>query len=105
MWSLLSNAELMIVPSFNEGFSLPVVEAITHDTPVVASNIPAHQELIGPGWWLQPPDDPAKLGRAINRALKDPQSLLEKQKKRLSQSWHPGQVDEKISEFLNEILN
>ena len=105
VWSLLSNAELMIVPSFNEGFSLPVVEAITHDTPVVASNIPAHQELIGPGWWLQPPDDPAKLGRAINRALKDPQSLLEKQKKRLSQSWHPEQVDEKISEFLNEILN
>jgi len=103
--SMLTNAELVIIPSFHEGFSLPVIEAITHGTPVVASNISAHQELIGPGWWLQPPDDPAKLGRAVNRALKDPQSLLRKQKKRLSQSWHSGQVDEKIAEFLDEILN
>ena len=93
------------MPSFHEGFSLPIIEAITNGTPVVASDIPAHQELIGPGWWLQPASDPAKLGRAINRALKDPQALLNRQTKRLAQSWHSGQVSERINEMFDQIFS
>jgi len=102
---LIANAQLVFVPSFHEGFSLPIIEAITNGTPVVASDIPAHQELIGPGWWLQPPSDPAKLGRAINRALKDPQALLNRQTKRLAQSWHSGQVSERINEMFDQIFS
>lgn len=37
----------VIVPSHAEGFSVPIVEASAAGTPALASDIPAHRELIG----------------------------------------------------------
>jgi len=42
--SLLASAELVLVPSFDEGLSLPVIEAIRAGVPVVTSDIPSHRE-------------------------------------------------------------
>lgn len=58
---LISGARALLMPSFIEGFGLPVVEAGAVGTPVVASDIPAHREVAhpatifvdpidGPGW-------------------------------------------------------
>jgi glycosyltransferase involved in cell wall biosynthesis len=58
---LISGARALLMPSFIEGFGLPVVEAAAIGTPVVASDIPAHREvghpetifvdpIDGPGW-------------------------------------------------------
>lgn len=58
---LISGARALLMPSFIEGFGLPVVEAAAVGTPVVASDIPAHREVAhpetvfvdpidGPGW-------------------------------------------------------
>lgn len=58
---LISGARALLMPSFIEGFGLPVVEAASIGTPVVASDIPAHREvghpatvfvdpIDGPGW-------------------------------------------------------
>jgi hypothetical protein len=49
------------MPSFAEGFGLPVIEALAVGTPVIASDLPAHREVAGdlavyrdpadgPGW-------------------------------------------------------
>ena len=43
--SLYAGAEWTLVPSLDEGFSLPVVESLACGTPVIASDIPAHREL------------------------------------------------------------
>ena len=42
---LYQNAEAVFVPSLAEGFSLPLIEALICDTPVVASDIEAHREV------------------------------------------------------------
>lgn len=45
--ALYAGADLLISPSFYEGFGLPPVEALLCGTPVIASNIAAHPEVLG----------------------------------------------------------
>ena len=66
MHQLLSCAELVVVASFDEGLSLPVIEALRAGAPVVASDIPAHRELIGSSGYLAPAGDIKALAKAIN---------------------------------------
>ncbi len=42
---LLPDAQALLVPSFDEGYGLPVVEALTLGTPVIASDIPVFGEI------------------------------------------------------------
>ena len=63
----LRTASLIIVPSFDEGLSLPVIEAIASGANVVASDIPAHRELIGRGSYLIDPRDLRAFARTIRR--------------------------------------
>jgi glycosyltransferase involved in cell wall biosynthesis len=63
--SLLIRSSLMVVASFAEGLSLPVIEAVTHGVPVVASRIAAHKELLGTADYLFDPYDLKTIAKAI----------------------------------------
>ena len=65
MDQVLRDASLVVVASFDEGLSLPVIEAVRAGAPVVASDIPAHRELIGRGSYLADPGDVKAMARAI----------------------------------------
>jgi len=45
LWYLYCNATAVIVPSMGEGFSLPVVEGLAADVPIISSDIPVHREV------------------------------------------------------------
>jgi len=47
LWYLYQNAKAVLVPSLAEGFSLPLVEGLAADIPVVCSDIPVHREVAG----------------------------------------------------------
>ena len=47
LWDLYNNAIAVLVPSLAEGFSLPLVEALSADTPVICSDISVHREVAG----------------------------------------------------------
>lgn len=55
--ALYRRASLVVLPSDREGFGLPVVEALACGTPVVASAIPALQEVGGDGVTYCTPGD------------------------------------------------
>ncbi|BBF71434.1 MAG: glycosyl transferase [Sphingobium sp.] len=47
MEELIAGARAMIMPSFIEGFGMPVVEALSAGVPVICSDISAHREVGG----------------------------------------------------------
>lgn len=67
MADLLASASLVVVPSFDEGLSLPVIEAALAGAPIVASDIPSHRELIGTGPFLVDPSSPTDIDRAVRK--------------------------------------
>jgi glycosyltransferase involved in cell wall biosynthesis len=69
---LYEGARLLVQPSFEEGFGLPVLEAMTLGVPVVAANRGALPEVLGDAGPLVDPDDPDAMARAIGSILDDP---------------------------------
>ena len=69
--ALYAGACLLVQPSFDEGFGLPVLEAMTVGVPVVAANRGALPEVLGDAGLLVEPDDPDELAGAIERMLDD----------------------------------
>lgn len=68
---LFEGARLFVFPSFDEGFGLPVLEAMSLGIPVVASQRGALPEVLGDAGTLVEPDADA-LASAIGRVLDDP---------------------------------
>jgi len=48
-WQLLQNAEMYVLPSFYEGFGMPILEAQIVGCPVIVSNISSMPEVSGNG--------------------------------------------------------
>ncbi|NQW39622.1 MAG: glycosyltransferase, partial [Cyanobacteria bacterium] len=77
---LYRHAEAVLVPSLAEGFSLPLIEALACDTPVLASDIEVHRE-VGHGFatFMPPLNARAWADRLMGGAAVDqerPSSLL-----------------------------
>ena len=68
---LLASAEVAVVPSLYEGFSLPAVEHMASGTPLVASRAGALPEVTGDAAQLAPPGDAEELSAVLGRLLDD----------------------------------
>jgi glycosyltransferase involved in cell wall biosynthesis len=69
---LLASAEIAVVPSLYEGFSLPAVEHMASGTPLVATRAGALPEVTGDAALLVEPGDSEDLGAALGRLLDSP---------------------------------
>ncbi|MFB8763160.1 glycosyltransferase family 4 protein [Nocardiopsis alba] len=71
---LISGAQIAVVPSFYEGFSLPAVEAMACGTPLIASHAGALPEVVGTdgdAGRLIPPGDPERLADELAALFDD----------------------------------
>jgi len=86
---LYRNARALINPSRFEGFSLPLLEAMTCECPIVCSDIPAHREIGGDAVMFFDPLSAASLHATLTDCLTgERQVALARGRERASQfSW------------------
>ncbi|MBX6767184.1 MAG: glycosyltransferase family 4 protein, partial [Actinomadura rubrobrunea] len=70
---LLASAEIAVVPSRYEGFSLPAVEHMASGTPLIASRAGALPEVVGDAAVLVEPGDDEDLAAALRRLHDSPE--------------------------------
>ena len=97
-------ADLALVPSIVEGFSIPVAEAVLRGTPAVASDISSHRELIGAGPWLAPATDVDALAEAIGHVCAHRAAVVDEQRTVLGDTADPGMVMDRVAAALEPLL-
>lgn len=104
--NLLHRSSLHILPSLYEGFGMPIVEAMTVNTPVIASDIPVLHESSGGSAVYFNPHSASDLSQKITQVLTDAslQQRLIKQGKIFadSLSWHDNA--DKIHQAVTQLL-
>lgn len=77
--TLLSGARALLMPSFAEGFGMPVAEALVARTPTICSDLPALREVGGNvPEYLDPLDGPAWI-EAVRQFAKEPSARRNRQ--------------------------
>jgi glycosyltransferase involved in cell wall biosynthesis len=71
--ALYAGSECFAYPSLQEGFGLPVLEAMSAGSPVVTSNTSSLPEVAGDAALLVDPRDARAIAGAIERLLTDPE--------------------------------
>jgi glycosyltransferase involved in cell wall biosynthesis len=102
---LYAQAILFVLPSFDEGFGLPALEAMACGTPVIVSNGGALPEVVGDAGLIFELSKPADLAETIRECLSNHNLRLSLKEKGLAQvrnfSWQ--KTAELIRNTLNEI--
>ena len=62
---------MFILPSFDEGFGLPLLEAMACQTPVISSDRGSLAEISGRAVFSVDPNDSGQMGKAIKKLLKN----------------------------------
>jgi len=83
---LYALSDVLVLPTGNEGFGIPIVEAGLHRLPIVCTDLPALRGLAGnDATYLRPDADGPTIARAIlDRLASDPEARLRSRAKRLA---------------------
>lgn len=87
-----NGARMLVLPSFDEGFGMPVLEAMSLGIPVIVSDRGALPELVGDAGLIVSPESEESLASAVERLLTDNrliESLVQRGRERARQfDWH-----------------
>ena len=70
--NLYRRASIFAFPSLDEGFGIPVLEAMSHGVPVIASKTSALPEVCGDAAILVDPSSTHEIGGELNRLASEP---------------------------------
>ena len=100
--SLMAGAEVFVMPSFWEGFGIPVVESMACGVPVVVSNAGSLPEVVGEAGIIVDPYKPEEIAGGIKKAIQNKEQLINKGLKQAEKfSWED--CARKTLRVLNEI--
>ena len=84
--ALYRGATLYVCPSFDEGFGLPVLDAMQRGLPVLASDVRVLREVGGGAAAYVDPRDPVAIGAEIDRIAGDPTLRAEMRRRGLERA-------------------
>lgn len=97
-------ADALLLPSREEGFGIPVIEAGLAGMPVFCADIPPLRELGGPfATYFSPDDPPDRVGKLIVERLSGDLTFAQRQRVKNNYTWQQI-YDEKIKPLLLEQL-
>ena len=98
-------ADALLLPSWDEGFGLPVLEAAVHDLPIVCSDLPSLRELAGDeATYVQPDGGGRAAAEAVRQAIARGPSAALAERVRDSYSW-PAVYRRHIAPLLKRALS
>lgn len=83
---LYNSADVFVFPSYNEGFGLPLLEAMNSGVPVIACNATSVPEVVGSAGILVKPKDVNGYAKAVEEVLESKRIWNEMKKKGLRQA-------------------
>jgi len=78
--ALLQNALLVTMPSYYEGFGMPILEAFTHRVPVAISDIPVLHEVAGEAAFYFDPHDVQSIATTLDSAIQNTTKRISQQR-------------------------
>jgi glycosyltransferase involved in cell wall biosynthesis len=104
--ALYCHATMFTFPSRLESFGAPLLEAMASGTPIVASKLPAFEELAGPAAEYFPPTDATSCADRMEAVLLSPtvQQRLREQGRQRAQTFSWQQAAEQILNIFDEVV-
>jgi glycosyltransferase involved in cell wall biosynthesis len=102
---LYERTDVLVHPSREEGYGLPVVEAMQFGIPILASHIPALRETLGEGGTLLPPEEAQPWVSALAQ-LANPAHLKEASRASAARAveFSPDRFQQRVAASLSEWL-
>lgn len=96
--SVYKRASLFVLPSFHEGFGLPIIEAMSQGCPVVTTGGGAHQESAGDCAVFIDPNSVENLSEGMLQVLenKEKNQVLSQSGKERAQFFHPKIISQQL---------
>ena len=85
---IYANAQALVLPSFDEGFGLPALEAMSCGTPVVTSDGGALPEVVGDAGMIFKLSEPGSLSSSLIECLSNQQLHISLKEKGLARAEH-----------------
>jgi glycosyltransferase involved in cell wall biosynthesis len=107
---LMEQMDILVLPSYGEGFPLVLLEAMSIGLPVIASRVAGIPEMIvdGETGILIPPGNIEVIGDEIKRLMSNPslrKSLGEKGRERVLKEFPKGKMLGQVRELYASIIN
>ncbi len=106
-YDILANADVLVNPSFFEGFGMSAVEAMMAGVPCVLADTSAVREVtMNRCTYYQPADDPIKLAEAMGNVIgqKKDNDYLEMSRKMMVDRYHYLQISRQYYDFFENII-
>jgi len=105
--ALYQKAALVVVPSFYEGFGMPLLEAMAAGAPVAASDLPVLREIGGSAVRYFDPNSPTAMASTVQKLLSDKalRTKLVQQGEVRAQTYSWPAVAQAIFERISKLAN